>query len=87
MQTITFTQLRTEPKRLKQALEDGHSIDLIHRSRVVAEIKPKIYDPKPFDAKRFAATVKKLNLPHLSRRQMEKNYRDHMMKRYGAGLS
>lgn len=83
---ITFTQLRTEPRRLKQALENGHSLDLIHRSRVIAEIKPKIYDPKPFDAKRFAATVKKLNLTHLSHRQMEKNYREHMIKKYGAGL-
>lgn len=86
VQTITFTQLRTEPRRLRQALENGHSVDLIHRSKIVAEIKPKIYEPKPFNIKRFARIVKSLNLPRLSRSQMEKNYRDHMMKKYGSSL-
>ena len=49
MQYITTTQLRTESKELVKVLQEGRSVDLIHRSRVVGEIKPKIYDPKPFD--------------------------------------
>jgi len=87
MQVITTTELRTKSKELVKVLSEGHSVDLIHRSKVVAEIKPKIYDPRPFDARRFAKVVKKLNLPHLSQRQMEKNYRDHITKKYGSGIS
>lgn len=55
--------------------EDRSSVDLIHRSRVVGEIKPKIYDPKPFDPDRFLKVVKKLNFPKLSHKQIEARYR------------
>ncbi len=83
MQVISTTQLRTKSKELLKVLEAGHSVDLIHRSRVVAEIKPKIYDPKPFDPEKFLKIVKKLNLPKLSYKEREKRYRAAMMKKHG----
>jgi hypothetical protein len=83
MQMITFTQLRTQPRQLKQAIDDGQTIDLIHRSRVIAEIKPKTEDPKPFDPDKLFQIIKKLNLPQLSLKQRERNYRKHLLEKYG----
>lgn len=87
MQVITTTELRTKSKELVKILQEGRSVDLIHRSKVVGEIKPKIYDPKPFNPERFAKIVKKLNLPKLSYKERERRYRAHLMKKYGKGLS
>lgn len=87
MQYITTTQLRTQSKKLVKTLQEGRSVDLVHRSKVVGEIKPKIYDPKPFNAKRFLKIVEKLNLPKLTPRQIEARYRKAMMKKHGQSLS
>lgn len=87
MQVITTTELRTKSKELVKTLQEGRSVDLIHRSTVVGEIKPKIYDPKPFDPDRFAKIVKKLNFPRLTSRQIEARYRIAMMKKHGKSLS
>lgn len=87
MQVITTTQLRTKSKELVNTLREGRSVDLIHRSRVVGEIKPKIYDPQPFDPTRFAKIVNKLNFPKLSQRQIEARYRTAMMKKHVKGIS
>jgi len=87
MQVITTTQLRTKSKELVKVLQEGRSVDLIHRSRVVGEIKPKIYDPKPFDAEKFLKIVKKLNFPKLSERQIKARYRRSMMEKHGKDIS
>lgn len=87
MQYITTTELRTKSKKLVEILREGRSVDLVHRSKVVGEIKPKIYDPKPFDPDKFAKIVKKLNFPRLTLRQIEARYRAAMMKKHGQGLS
>lgn len=87
MQVISTTQLRTKSKELVKALQEGRSVDLIHRSKVVGEIKPKIYEPKPFDPDKVAEIAKKLNLPKLSYKERERRYRAHLMKKYGQGLS
>lgn len=87
MQVITATQLRTKSKELIKVLGEGHSVDLIHRSKIVGEIKPKIDDLKPFDPDEFLKIAKKLNLPKLSYREREKRYRVHLMKKYGKGIS
>ncbi len=87
MQTITTTELRTKSKKLVEALREGKSVDLIHRSKVVGEIKPKIYDPKPFNPDAVAEIAKKLNLPKLSYKERDRRYRAHLMKKYGKGLS
>lgn len=83
MQYITTTELRTKSKKLVELLREGKSVELVHRSRVVGEIKPKIYDPKPFDPDKFAKIVKKLNFPSLTPRQIEARYRAAMMKKHG----
>lgn len=87
MQYITTTELRTKSRRLVEILREGRSVDLVHRSKVVGEIRPKIYDPKPFNSAKFLKTVKALNLPRLSKRQIETRYRKHMMEKYGKGIS
>lgn len=87
MQYITTTELRKKSKELVNALQEGHSVELIHRSKVVGEIRPKVQDPKPFDPDKVAEIAKKLNLPKLTPRQIEARYRAHLMKKYGKGLS
>lgn len=87
MNMITTTDLRTKVPLLLQALIRGESVELIHRSKVIGEIKPKMRIPKPFDPDRFIAAISKLNLPKLTDKQLENNYRKHMMKKYGKGLS
>lgn len=87
MQIITTTELRTKSKELVKALAEGRSVDLIHRSKVVGEIKPKIDDPRPFDLEAFAKIVDSLNLPKTTYAQREKIYRKHLMDKYGKGLS
>lgn len=87
MQFITFSQLRTDAKKLKKALEEGKTIELVHRSRVVAEIKPKIYDPQPFDPKKFLEAREKINLEYLSDEEIEKRYRKHLEEKYGKSIS
>lgn len=87
MDFITTTDLRTKSKNLIKALREGRSVDLIHRSRVVGEIKPKIYDPKPFDPDRFLKVVKKLNFPKLSHKQIEVRYKKAMMEKHGKDIS
>lgn len=86
MQYITTTELRTKSKELIEVLLRGNSVDLIHRSKVVGEIKPKIYDPKPFDADKFLKLVEKLNLPKTTYAERERRYRAHLMKKYGKNL-
>ena len=87
MQYITTTELRTKSKKLVEVLLEGRSVDLIHRSKVVGEIRPKIYDPKPFDPDKFFKVVEKLNLPKLTSKQIETKYRKAMIKKHGESLS
>ncbi len=87
MNYVTTTDLRTKTKDVIKTLTEGRSIDLIHRSKVVGEIKPKIYDPKPFDVERFAKTVDKLNFPNLTPKQIETRYRKAMVEKHGKNIS
>lgn len=90
MQYITTTQLRTMSTDLIAALSEGYEIDLFHRSRKVGKIVPDKYPGKVF-TKKSAEDLKKLaekmNLPKLSQKQLEKNYRDHMARKYGKNIS
>lgn len=81
MQYITTTELRTKSKELVKTLQEGCSVDLIHRSKVIGKVEPA-YEPKPFDAKKFAQLVKNLNLPKTTYAQREKIYRSHLMKNF-----
>lgn len=87
MQAISTTQLRTKSKDLISTLLSGHSVDLIHRSKLVGEIRPqKLGEPKVFNAARVMKIVKEMNLKPLTQKEMEKRYREHMEKKYGKNL-
>lgn len=89
MQVITTTQLRTKSKELVKELKEGRPVDLIHRLKVVRQIKP-VYDAKPLTAegfKRIQEAAKKLNLPRLSYKKRDMIHRKHLMEKYGKGLS
>ncbi|MEK7592413.1 MAG: hypothetical protein AAB508_03380 [Patescibacteria group bacterium] len=90
MNLITTTELRTRTSELIKALLAGESVDLIHRSQILGEIKPKKYQSKPFTKEtieRLASITKKMNLPKLTDKQIETRYRKHLMEKYGKGLS
>lgn len=89
MQVITTTQLRTKSKELVKVLQEGRSVDLIHRSRILGEIKPAqnslvtITDIAEFKKALHAAKPKKL----IPKSQREKIYRKHLGEKYGKGIS
>lgn len=85
MNYITTTQLRTKSSELVNTLKRGSSVSLIHRSKVIGEIKPK-KEAKPFNAEDFKKLVDGLDLPKTTYAQREKIYRKHLMEKYGKGL-
>jgi len=89
MNFISTTDLRTKSSEIVSTLKSGESLYLVHRSKVVGEIKPAVDKTKPkrFNAKKFLKLVKKLNFPPLSDKELERNYREHIEKKYGKGLS
>lgn len=90
MQTITTTELRTRSKELVKVLNEGQSVELIHRSRVVGEIKPKTFKEKPLtqeDIKQLQKLAEEMHLPKLSYKERDRIYRKHLMEKYGKGLS
>lgn len=89
MQYITTTELRTKSRQLIELLQEGRSVELIYRSKIVGKIQPA-NDPKPLtkeDIKQIRKLAAKLNLPKLSYKEREKRYRKHLMEKYGADLS
>lgn len=89
MQVITTTELRTKSKELVAALQEGYSVDLIHRSKVIGEIHPA-KEPKPLtkkDIEKLKKLARELNLPKLSYKERERRYRKHLMEKYGQNLS
>ena len=90
MQLITTTQLRTRSKELIATLLAGRSVNLIHRSKIIAEVRPKENEPRIFtrkDAEEIKAIAHKLNLPKLSYAEREKAYRAAMVKKHGKNFS
>jgi hypothetical protein len=87
MTTITTTEFRTKTPQLIGTLLAGGTVDIIHRSQVIGEIKPKKSQTKVFNAARFEKIIKELNFPHLSITQREKRYREAMLKKHGQHLS
>ena len=86
MNTITATELRTKTPELIETLANGYTVDFIHRSRIIGEIKPKEEIIKLFDAKKMGRLVNALNLPKLSDKEIERRYRKHIMEKYGKDL-
>lgn len=90
MQYITTTELRTKSKKLVEILQEGRSVELVHRSRVIGKVKPALKEPRPLtkiDIEKIKQLAKQLNLPKLSYKEREKRYRKHLMEKYGQGLS
>ncbi|KKQ35074.1 MAG: hypothetical protein US51_C0017G0006 [Microgenomates group bacterium GW2011_GWA2_37_6] len=90
MDYITTTQLRTKSSELVRTLREGRSVDLVHRSKVVGTIKPDKEEPKIMtkdSIERLKELAKQMSLPKTSYAQREKNYRNHMMKKYGKHIS
>ncbi len=90
MNLITTTELRTKTTNLLESLLSGEEVDLVHRSKIVATIKPKKDEPKSLskqDIKAIISMAKKINLPKLSDKEIERRYRKHLLEKYGKGLS
>lgn len=89
MQYITTTELRTQSSDLVEILKRGGSVSLIHRSKIIGEIKPR-EESKALtkeNINELKKLAKGLNLPKTSYKQREKVYRKHLMKKYGKDLS
>lgn len=89
MDSITTTNLRTQSSDLVNTLKKGGAVSLIHRSKVVGVIKPK-KEPKVLtrtDISKLKELAKELNLPKNSYKEREKIYREHLISKYGKGIS
>lgn len=89
MNYITTTGLRTQSSKLVKSLSEGQTVSLLHRSKIIGEIKPK-KEMKPLtkdDIKQLKKLAEDLNLPKTSYKQREKIYRKHLMEKYGKDLS
>lgn len=83
LQTITTTELRTKSRLLVDSIKYGGSVRLLHRSRIIATIKPRNTFIKLFNTKGFSQIVSKLNLTPLSSSQIKDRYQKHLLKKYG----
>ena len=84
---ITTTELRTKAAELVDALKNGVTISLIHRSKVIGRILPdKNTELKTINIKNLETKINKLNLPRLTLKEIERRYRIAMMKKHGQGL-
>ncbi len=89
MNYLTTTDLRTKSSELIDLLTKGMEVSLIHRSQIVGVIKPK-KQPKVLTETKIGKLKKlalKLNLPKISYKERAKLYREHLLKKYGKGLS
>ena len=87
MNTITATELRTKTPELIEALAAGYTVDFIHRSRIIGEIKPREKTIKAFNAKKFLKMAMVLDLPVTTLKQRERIYHRHLVKKYGQSFS
>lgn len=89
MDYITFTQLRTQAKELAKALEQGKTVSLIHRSKIIGVIKPEseVKVLQKTDIEEIKQLANKLNLPKMSYSQRDRAYRKHLLEKYGKGIS
>ena len=89
MNYITTTNLRTQSSKLVETLKKGGTVSLIHRSKVIGVIKPK-KEPQPLtkkDIEKLKRLASNLNLPEISYKDRENNYRKHLLEKYGKDLS
>ena len=90
MQIITATELRTKSKDLITALLAGDSVDLVHRSKIVGEFKPKQGVKKTLNTaniKEIIRLAKSIDLPKMNDTEIGNRYRKGLEKKYGKNLS
>ncbi|HSW48294.1 MAG TPA: hypothetical protein VLG67_04405 [Candidatus Saccharimonadales bacterium] len=89
MQYITTTELRTKSSELIESLSKGRQISLIHRSKVVAQIRPVTENQAPpIDVKKFLAFIRSVKpTKRLSDEEREATYRKHLEEKYGKRVS
>lgn len=63
------------------------SVELVHRSKIIGEVKPKKAEGKIFNAKKMLELARKMNLPKLSYKERERRYRQHLENKYGKDIS
>jgi len=88
MNYITTTELRTKTKQLIDTLRTGKSISVLHRSKIIGEIRPATSDQptaplKVFNSKRFLKNVQLLNLKPIALEDRGTIYRQHLEEKYG----
>jgi hypothetical protein len=87
MNYITTTDLRTQSSRLVELLLKGSKVTLIHRSKIVGIIEPPPPKTKVFDVKKFKDIMKDVKIHHTEPEEREKIYREHLLEKYGKGIS
>jgi antitoxin (DNA-binding transcriptional repressor) of toxin-antitoxin stability system len=87
MNHITTTDLRTKSSELIASLENGKSVSLVHRSKIVGKIMPASdVTNKKINAKSLQETISNLDLPQLSSDEIDKRYRKAMMQKHGKSI-
>lgn len=87
MDMITSTQLRSQTPKVIETLLHGGTIDLVHRSKIVGTIMPKVSQEKILSARTLQKKIDSLALPRLTQKEIDRRYRAAMMKKHGKGLS
>lgn len=84
MKFIAATQLRTKMPELIKTIRQGGSVDLLYRSQVLAEIRPKTDDEKIAKKKPLSYFLKKIGKSKKTTpSERDKIYRKHLMEKYG----
>ncbi|OGD90304.1 hypothetical protein A2W45_04115 [Candidatus Curtissbacteria bacterium RIFCSPHIGHO2_12_41_11] len=89
MEYITTTNLRNKSSLLVSRLSKGQTVSLVHRSKIIGEIKPK-KEAKALteaDIKQLKKLASELSFPKISYKERERRYRKHLMEKYGQSLS
>ena len=89
MQLISTTELRTRSKDLVASLLLGNTTELVHRSRIIGEVKPKTPSPKVFskaDAEELEVLINKSKHPLLSDNAIDRKYRERLENEYGQSI-
>ena len=90
MQYMSTTELRTKSSLLVHTLKKGGSVSLIHRSKIIGEIKPPMFmqQAQPATAETLSAFLKTVKptklIPRAKRAQV---YRKHLVEKYGENIS
>lgn len=84
---ITSTEIRTKMPELIATLLSGGNVNLVHRSKIVGAITPKVYQTKTISARELQKKIDALDFPPITDKEIDRRYRAAMMKKHGKGLS